>query len=173
MIECNPLNGGNGRNRDGVLIFTRFSKAYVHRETGEIVLELPEGASEADYGKTQGLLRQDQTDKLYQTAHDIEGTPYTYTEVFPTPESYCEKIFRMISEGNYTCTFNTNVYPEYKSNATYSEGDIVTHDRCEWISTMNDNTGNPPTDLWGWDMYLPYIEERDVQYASVDELANM
>ena len=40
-----------------------------------------------------------------------------------------------------------------------------------WISEFDDNTGNKPTDLWGWSVYLPYVEERDVVYKSLEEMA--
>ena len=167
MIECNPLLGGNGRTRDGVKVFTRFSKAWIIKATMEIVLEEPIGMPAADYtGVSAGRLRCDQTGKIYGMAHDIEDAPYTYTEVFPTPESYSEITFN-----TYGSTFNTHVYPTYKAAETYSEGDIVTYNNYTWISEFDDNTGNTPTNLWGWSVYLPYVEERDVVYKSLEEMA--
>ena len=164
MIECNPLLGGNGRTRDGVKVFTRFSKAWIWNATGEILLEEPIGAQASEYTSTfGGRLRCDQTGKIYEIAHDIEDSPYTYTEVFPTPESYCEI-------GSYG-RFNTHVYPDYKAAETYSEGDIVVYNKMTWISEFDDNTGNTPTNLWGWSVYLPYVEERNVVYKSLEEMA--
>ena len=170
MIECNPLLGGNGRTRDGVKGFTRFSKSWYIKATGRITTEEPIGMPAADYVQVWGRLRCDQTGKIYRTAHDIEDSPYTYTEVFPDPAYYSE----LSSYG-----FNTNVYPQYSASKTYNKGDIVTYTASTGQNTSftyicdEDETIGIAPNIYGWSYYKPFIERRfddDIVWKSVDEL---
>lgn len=170
MINCNPLFGGNGRTRDGVKVFTRFSMAYVDRETLQIYSEIPEGREASEFASTSsGKLRQDQTGIIFEIAHDVEDAPYTYTEVFPTPESISEIVISS-NGADYMARLNTNVYPDYKATTTYAQGDRVTSNGYTWESDFDGNVGNTPN-IWGWSLVLPYIEQRDVEYKSLEELA--
>lgn len=154
---------------DDVNIIIRASQSYINRETLEFVSEIPEGASASDYAVYTGRIRKDQTGEIYEVAHDVEGSDYTYTELFPTPESYSE-----ITIANYGGTYyahtNYNLYPNYNASNTYAKDDIVVYDKREWISEMDDNTGNTPN-LIGWGLYLPYVEEREVEWVTLEELS--
>ena len=170
MIECNPLFGGNGRARDGVKVFARFSTAWYIRATGRITTEEPIGMPAQDYVRFTGMLRCDQTGALYSVAHDIEDSAYTYTEVFPDPAYISE----VTSDG-----LLTDVYPRYNASKTYAKGDIVTYQEAvenrtnyTYISDFDDNTGNTPT-VYGWSYYVPFIQKRtaqEIEWKSIEEL---
>ena len=157
--------------KDGVEIKIITAKCYINRETHEFVSVLPENAVEAEWAELSGRVRKDQTGEIYEIAHDVQDASYTYTEVYPSKESYCEMIFPNYG-GEYVTRVDRNLYPTYKAAATYSEGDIVGYGNQEWISEINDNTGNNPQHGIGWTSYLPYIEKREVEWKTLEELAN-
>lgn len=157
--------------KDGIEIKIITAKCYVNMETREFVSVLPEDAVATEWATFDGRVRKDQTGEIYEIAHDVQDASYTYTEVYPSKESYCEMIFSNCG-GEYVTRVDRNLYPTYKAAATYSEGDIVTYNNHEWISDMNDNTGNQPNNGVGWTEYLPYIETREVEWKTLEELAN-
>lgn len=156
---------------DGVNIVIRMSEVHVNRNTLEVVSELPEGADVSDYGRTtKSRVRKDQTGEIFEIAHDVEGSSNTYTEVFPTPESYCDIEFSTVSTGGeYIASVNTNMYPNYSAIKSYAKGDIVVYDGKEWMSDFDDNTGNQPN-LYGWSLFSVNVEEREVAYVPLSEL---
>lgn len=170
-MAINVLEHYTNFRHDGVEIKIITAKCYVNRTTYEFFSELPEGATASDYGELTGRVRKDQTGEIYEIAHDVQDAEYTYTEVYPSKESYCEITFANYGTG-YTARADSNLYPTYKAATTYSEGDIVVYNNHEWISDMNDNTGNTPNNGVGWSEYLPYIETREVEWKTLEELAN-
>ena len=156
--------------KDGVEIKIITAKCYINRETHEFVSVLPENAVEAEWAELSGRVRKDQTGEIYEIAHDVQDASYTYTEVYPSKDSYSEILFTNYGTG-YMALANYNLYPVYSAYVTYSEGDIVTYDNQEWISEMNDNTGNNPKNGIGWTSYLPYLEKREVEWKTLEELA--
>ncbi len=166
----NIVESTSFRKKDGVKILIRTSAAFINKETLEILSELPEGATESDYASfNAGRVRKDQTGDIYEIAHDVEDSENTYTEVFPTPDSYCELKITNPYAGVYSCYVNKNMYPDYVSTKTYNKGDMVTYKNMEWISELDDNTGNTPN-LYGWDLYLPFVETRKQEYKTLEEL---
>lgn len=156
--------------KDGIEIKIITAKCYVNRETHEFVSVLPEDAVAAEWATFAGRVRKDQTGEIYEIAHDVQDASYTYTEVYPSKDSYCEMSFPIYG-GEYFARANHNLYPTYDASDTYSEGDIVVYEKHEWISEINDNKGNTPNDGIGWTMYLPYIETREVEWKTLEELA--
>ena len=164
-MAINIVESTNFRKKDGKKILVRTSKSYINKNTLEIVPELPEEAVAAEWGEIHGRVRKEETGEVYEIAHDLEDSAYNYVEVFPTPESYCE--IRALAYASW----DFDMYPTYAPTKTYSEGDIVVYNNWEWISEMNDNTGNIPNNGIGWTEYLPYIETRDVTWKTLEELA--
>lgn len=155
---------------DSVNIVIRTGKSYINRVTLEVVQELPEDAIATDWAEYWTKLRNDQTGHIYEIAHDVEGSDQTYSEMYYTEESYCERSYGSSTIGTGgVCSFNTDVYPTYKSENTYAKGDIVTSNHMTWISDFDDNTGNDPT-IYGWSLYLPFIEKRNVEYGTYEEI---
>ena len=166
----NVLESTNFRKKDDVTILIKTSKLFYNTTTHEIVSELPDGADATEWAELSGYLRKDGTDEVYEIVHDVEDAPYTYTEVFLTPESYC-KISYLYATTAYVAHPDTNLYPTYYSTKTYAMGDRVTSDGMEWESDFDDNIGNPPK-TWGWTLVLPYVEQRDLEWATLEELAS-
>lgn len=162
----NIVESTNFRKKDAVKILIRTSRCWINKTTFEIVTELPIDADVSEwYEKANGgRLRKEETGDVYEIAHDVEDSPYHYVEVFPTPESYCE-----ITSPYYNWDFN--LYPTYKGTVTYAKGDRVTYNNMEWESDFDDNIGNTPN-IWGWSLVVPYVERRDVQWATLEELAS-
>lgn len=163
-------NQSQFRKKDDVKIKIIRGEGWVKKDTLEYFSEIPEGEASTDYGKLTTRVRKEETGEIYEIAHDVQDANYTYTELYPTKDSYSEITFLYVSE--YLAIPNFNLYPAYKANVTYSEGDIVTYNNWEWISEMNDNTGNTPNNGVGWSEYLPYIETREVKWKTLEELAN-
>lgn len=155
---------------DGVNIIIRTASMYVNRNTLEFVSEIPEGAVASEWGKLTARVRKDQTGEIYEIAHDVEGSTNTYTEVRPTPESYSEIRFSM-GGTEYIATPKYTLYPEYNASTTYAEGDIVTYERMEYICQEDGTVGIPPNTVGFWGMYMPYVEERNVEWKSLEELS--
>lgn len=155
--------------KDGIEIKIITAKCYINRETHEFVSVLPEDAVETEWAELSGRVRKDQTGEIYEIAHDVQDASYTYTEVYPSKDSYSEISFANYGT-EYRANANYNLYPVYSAYTTYSEGDIVTYDNQEWISEMNDNTGNNPKNGIGWTSYLPYLEKREVEWKTLEEL---
>ena len=160
------------RKKDDVKIKITRGEGWVKKDTLEYFSEIPEGEDSTNYGKLTTRVRKDQTGEIYEIAHDVQDADYTYTELFPTRDSYSEITFAQYAAGLFTAVVNYNLYPTYKAATTYSEGDIVTYNNHEWISDMDDNTGNQPNNGIGWSEYLPYIETREVEWKTLEELAN-
>ena len=163
-------NQSQFRKKDDVKIKIIRGEGWAKKDTLEYFAEIPEGEAETDYGKLTTRVRKEETGEIYEIAHDVQDAAYTYTEVYPSKESYCEMTFISYGAG-YTARADSNLYPTYKAATTYSEGDIVTYNGWEWISDTNDNTGNTPNNGVGWSEYLPYIETREVVWKTLEELA--
>ena len=162
MINCNPLKV---RARDGKQVYTRFSTCYLEVATGKIVGERPEGAAETAYPSygTGPKLRKDQTGEMYETAHDVEDSPNTYTEMIPNPDEITE----FINGGTYVRA-SIDVYPTWKTATAYNEGDRVTYSGRTYESDFDGNQGNQPN-IYGWTEILPYVEKKDVKYKPLSE----
>lgn len=157
------------RKSDDVRIKITTAASYINRTTREILPELPEGVVEAEWARLSTFVRNDRTGDIYEIAHDIEDTTDTYTEVYLTPDSYCDIAFGTTVGGIGYSNINQNVYPEYKPGEIYAEGDMVTYKLWTWVSDFDENTGNTP-DVWGWSPYLPFAETREAHYATYEEL---
>lgn len=172
MIECNVYMN-KPRTLDGKNVYTRFSNAYVEKETKHVFAEIPEDRTASEFAATMsGKVRNDQTGVVYETAHDVEDAPYTYTEVFPNPRQICEFKFINTGGGGYY-TLDTNPYPTYDSTKTYSKGEKVIFTGMSRVrvyeSEFDGNKGNSP-DLYGWDMLTPYIPEfPEPDYVTIEE----
>lgn len=169
MIECNVyLN--KPRELDGKKVYARFSNAFVEKATLHVFTEIPEGREASDFlGTMSGMIRNDQTGVIYQTAHDVEDAPYTYTEVFPNPRQLSE--YMNVSGMFYR--MNTKPYPDYSSVKTYKKGDrVLSHvagNQRVYESEFDDNTGNPPN-IYGWDMVTPYVPDYpEPDYVTIEE----
>ena len=94
-------------------------------------------------------LRQDQTGKIFMNAHDVEGSPFTYTEVVEVP--------------------NPDRAVDWTSaNKPYALGAIVGVNGRVMISTMDDNNYTPTLDGgYAWEEYYPLnpIVEREPEYT--------
>jgi len=165
----NVIESTNFRKKDAVTILIKTSKLFYNVTTHEIASELPDGADTTEWAELTGYLRKDGTEEIYEIVHDVEDAPYTYTEVFLTPESYCE--IEASVAVSYIAHANTNLYPTYYNTKTYAKGDRVTSGGMEWESDFDDNIGNTPN-IWGWSLVVPYVERRDVQWATLEELAS-
>ena len=155
---------------DGVNIVIKRGESYMERATGKILQELPEDAVAAEWATVTTKLRSNQTGAEYETVHDVEGSPNTYTEVYLSPESYCDKqISSSTVGGMVSVRYIKTTCPEYSSSATYHEGDKVIYDNRTYICTAEEITGILPK-LYGWDLYLPYPEMLDQIYIPYEEL---
>ena len=156
------------RNSDGKKIYTRFSTSYIESGTHKFYSEIPEGRTETDFATSfYTKVRCDQTGVIYDTAHDVEDAPYTYTEVFPDPNPT-----EFIETGTGTSSLQIRVsydkYKTYNKTETYAKGDIRTYSGKTYISELDDNLGNDPK-IYGWDEYLPYVETRKPEYKTLEE----
>lgn len=154
------------RTRDGVNVFVMSSLSYMDKTTHKWISEIPEGQSENDYYMSfASRIRCDQTGVIYEIAHDVEDAPFTYTEVFPDPADISE-----YENGQYPRYYN---YPSYKAATVYHEGDIVVYSgvsrKATYICEVEGLEGSSPEE-YGWEEYLPYIEEREPHYKSLREL---
>ena len=167
MINCN--NFKSPRTVDGKQVKTRFPTAYVEIATHKIFSEIPEGREASDFATTlSGKARKDQTGEVYETAHDVEDAPYTYTEVFPNPRQLSEIIMSNYG-GGYLARLNTCPYQDYKSNIAYNKGDKVFYDNRVWESDFDENLGNTPT-IYGWSYYQLFLEEYpEPEYVTIEE----
>lgn len=157
---------------DGVKILIRTAKAYVDKVTRELFSEIPEGREATEFGELTGRVRNDQTGAIYEIAHDVEDASYTYTELYPSPESFSELNFVNYGSGYDVASPNFKEFPAFRAATTYNEGDIATSGRYEWISEFDDNTGNTPTNLWGWSVYRPFIADREVIWQTIEEIGH-
>ena len=168
MIEKNAYMG-KARTLDGKVVYARFSSAYVEMETRHVFADVPEGRSASEFAHTlSGKVRNDQTGAVYETAHDVEDAPYTYTEVFPNPRQLSE--YSLVS-GYYR--MNTNPYPDYSAGTTYKKGDRVIYNGSGnprvYESDFDENKGNTPT-VYGWTMLIPYIPDHPApDYVTIEE----
>ena len=170
MIQRNKYMG-KPRERDGKQVYAILSSAYMEKATGLIVSELAEDAVVADYVTASGHVRNDQTGVVYETAHELEDSEATYTEVLPDPRDLSE----IVISGSYV-SFNKNVYPFYSALKTYAKGDRVVYKDAVYTSgfartyesDFDDNTGNTPS-LYGWTVIeygYDYVEPR---YVTIEE----
>lgn len=168
-------NQSQFRKKDDVKIKIITAECFINMNTGEYLSAMPEDADATEFAKEwaklRGAVRKDQTGEVFETAHDVQDATYTYTEVYLSKDSYCEMVFSKNTDW-YSAIVYQNLYPNYEAAKTYSEGDIVVYSNHEWISDMNDNTGNQPNNGVGWSEYLPYIETREVEWKTLEELAN-
>lgn len=148
------------RQRDGVVVLVKTSKAYIEKETLKYFSEVPEGRAESEFNTTFcGHVRCDQTGDIYEIVHVPEESPYTFTEVFPDP----------------ACSVNTGTtvffhkYPSYNGTLTYHKGDIVTYTGKTYECEEDELKGVAP-DIWGWDEILPRIEETEHVYKTLAEI---
>lgn len=153
---------------DGVKIVIKTGESYMERATGKILQELPEDAVTAEWATVATKLRSDQTGAEYDIVHDIEGSPNTYTEVYLSSESYCDKQINTYG-GMGSVRYIKTTCPEFNSSATYHEGDKVIYNKRTYICTAEEITGVLPK-LYGWDPYLPYPEMLDQIYIPYEEL---
>lgn len=171
MIEKNAYMG-KARTLDGKMVYARFSNAFVEIETGHLFAEIPEDRTASEFGNTlSGRIRNDQTGKIYEVAHDVEDAPYTYTEVFPNPRQLSEIQKHNYGAGGYLYTFNYAPYPSYDSAKTYKKGDRVIYSGTWRVyeSDFDDNKGNTPN-AYGWTMLLPYIPDHpEPDYVTIEE----
>lgn len=167
MINCNNFRGP--RTIDGKQVKTRFSTAYMEIETHKLFPEIPEGREAADFASTlAGRVRNDQTGKIYECAHDVEDAPYTYTEVFPNPRQLSE-ITMTNGGGGAIARLNTCPYPKYDWHVTYAKGDKVCYENRIWESDFDDNSDNTPN-IYGWSYYNLFIEEYpEPDYVTIEE----
>lgn len=100
-------------------------------------------------------LRCDQTGEIYLNAHDIAGSPYTYTEVI-----------RVIDPTDVPKWINPGNHPENG----YSKGDMVSYSFRIWESYINENTFSPGYG-WGWQEVWPrsQFEEKEPIYVDFVE----
>ena len=168
MIECNVyLN--KPRELDGKKVYARFSNAFMEKETNHVFAEIPEDRDASEFASTlSGRVRNDQTGVIYECAHDVEDSPYTYTEVFPNPRRICA-----FDNTGMAISMNTKPYPNYSTVKTYKKGDrVLSNAAGNWRvheSEFDDNTGNPPN-IYGWDMLTPYIPEfPEPDYVTIEE----
>lgn len=172
MIECNVLN--NARALDGKKVYTRFSNAFVEMETNHVFAAVPEDRAASEFASTiSGRVRNDQTGKIYEIAHDVEDAPYTYTEVFPNPRQLSEIQKLNYGAGGYYYAFNCNPYPSYHGTKTYMKGDRVISDasgRPRVYESEIDNNKGVACNIYGWDMLTPYIPEfPEPDYVTIEE----
>lgn len=166
MIECNKICT---RTRDEVEVYARFCNGYVEKETHKYFSEIPEGRAESEfYTFMRGRIRQEETGLIYNTAHDIDPLPYTYTELYPDPADAVEWYDATTTAATYTFPV-FNVYPTYRGTVTYHRGDIVVHNSKEWICDVDESTGVNP-DVYGWDEYKNYVETVEPVYKTLAEL---
>lgn len=165
------LISSNFRKKDSVKIKITSGESHINCSTGQILQELPSGAVVSQWATITTAVRKDQTGDILEIAHDVEDTQNTYTEMYLMPDSYCDITFGSIGSNveGYSY-FNTNVYPTYKATEIYAKDDIVVYEGMEWISEFDDNVGNQPNRLYGWDLYLPYIERRELHYGTYEEV---
>lgn len=172
MIECNVyLN--KPREFDGKKVYARFSNAFVEMATDHVFASVPEDRDASEFATTiSGRVRNDQTGVIYECAHDVEDSPYTYTEVFPNPRQ-----LSAIAKDNYgsgtLCTLNINPYPTFDWTKTYMKGDRVIYFESKkprvYESDFDDNKGNTPN-VYGWTMILPYIPDHPTpDYVTIEE----
>lgn len=155
---------------DGVNIVIKRGESYYNRATGQILQELPEDAVAAEWATVATKLRSDQTGAEYEIVHDVEGSPNTYTEVYLSPESYCDKqVSTSTAGGMGGLAYIKTTCPDYSSYETYHEGDKVIYDKRTYICTEEEITGILPK-LFGWDLYLPYPEMLEQKYITFEEL---
>lgn len=112
----------------------------------------PDIAADGAYGERR--LRCDQTGHIYLNAHDVQDSPYTYTEVV-----------KMIDP--------TDV-PRFVYGQEYSKGDRVVESGKIWESYIDNNVNmTPSTQIWGWDEVwpMPYFEEKEPIWIAVQEAA--
>lgn len=148
------------RQRDGVNVNVMTSKAYIDKGTHRYYSEVPEGRTESEFNMTFcGRVRCDQTGDIYEIIHVPENSPYTFTEVFPDP-AY------VINNGT---TVFFHKYPAYTGTVTYHIGDKVTYNTRTYIC-VEEELSNVAPDVWGWDEFLPRIEETEHVYKTLEEL---
>ena len=116
MIECNVyLN--KPRELDGKKVYARFSNAFMEKETNHVFAEIPEDRDASEFASTlSGRVRNDQTGVIYECAHDVEDSPYTYTEVFPNPRRICA-----FDNTGMAISMKTKPYPEHATAKTYEK----------------------------------------------------
>ena len=172
MIECNVyLN--KPRELDGKKVYARFSNAFVEMATDHVFASVPEDRDASEFATTlSGRVRNDQTGVIYECAHDVEDSPYTYTEVFPNPRQ-----LSAITKDNYgsgmLCTLNINPYPMFDWTKTYMKGDRVIYFESKkhrvYESEIDNNKG-VACNIYGWDMLTPYIPEfPEPDYVTIEE----
>lgn len=173
MIECNVyLN--KPREFDGKKVYARFSNAFVEMATDHVFASVPEDRAASEFASTlSGRVRNDQTGIVYEIAHDVEDSPYTYTEVFPNPRQLSEINKNNYGEGGYLYTFNCNPYPWYDWTKTYMKGDRVISSasgRPRVYESEIDNNKGVACNIYGWDMLTPYIPEfPEPDYVTIEE----
>ena len=168
-IQCNELLT---RARDGVKIYTRFSHAYYYAPEGKWASEIPEGADPADYHlHFYGKLRCDQTGELFETAHDVEGSERTYTEVFPDLSRAST-----IEITSNAINLRYHDYPEWDPAKTYAKGDIVVFQTGlepyrTIVSDFDDNLGCNTAYGWGWSTLMPIAVDHsdEIEYKTIEE----
>lgn len=161
------------RARDGVNVYTRHSTAYVEISTHKYFSEIPEGREEADFATTFVKVRNDQTGVVYDIAHDVEGAPYTYTEVFPDPNPELLTEWEVVSSAGIGCMApRYYLYPAYNAQVTYYQGDRVNYNDKTYECEEEELTGWAP-DVCGWNEILPYVEYKEYGYLSLAEIEEL
>ena len=175
MIECNVyLN--KPRELDGKKVYARFSNAFVELETNHVFAAVPEDRAASEFASTlSGRVRNNQTGKIYECAHDVEDSPCTYTEVFPNPRQLSEIQKLNYGGGGYLYTFNCNPYPTWDGTKTYMKGDRVISyasgkGKPRVYESEIDNNKGVACNIYGWDMLIPYIPEfPEPDYVTIEE----
>lgn len=172
MIECNVyLN--KPRELDGKKVYARFSNAFVDMANDHVFASVPEDRSASEFASTlSGRVRNDQTGVIYECAHDVEDSPYTYTEVFPNPRQLSEITKNNNGNGMFY-TLNINPYPTWDGTKTYMKGDRVISSasgKPRVYESEIDNNKGVACNIYGWDMLTPYIPEfPEPDYVTIEE----